>query len=102
MKAVIEGTTIAEAKKEDVVKVDGALYFPPSGLRADVFVKSPTAYSCSWRGPAQYFTVQVDGREFVDAAWSYSELSPGAVEKVGRDTTGYVAFSPVVTLVDEG
>lgn len=100
MKAVLDGTVIAEADHDDLVSIEGNWYFPPSSLRSEYFVESPTAYHCPWKGDAQYFTVQVGHNTFADGAWSYPVPMAGSVERVGRDFAGYVAFDRGVQLVD--
>ncbi|GAA1697641.1 DUF427 domain-containing protein [Microbacterium sediminicola] len=100
MKAVIDDTVIAEAPREDLVRIEGNWYFPPSSLRGDVFVESPTPYTCPWKGRCQYYSVVLDGRTHSDAAWAYPELYPGAIERVGKDFAGYVAFDRSVAVSD--
>lgn len=92
MKATIEGKVIADAADSDVISIEGNSYFPPSALTADVFSDSPTAYTCPWKGVAQYHDVSAGGSNHHDAAWSYPSPYPGASDRVGRDFSGYVAF----------
>jgi uncharacterized protein (DUF427 family) len=92
MKAVLAGTVIAEADEKDLVKIEGNWYFPPSSVAEGVLVESPTQYTCPWKGAAQYYSVVVDGTTHADHAWAYPDLYPGAVERVGRDFAGYLAF----------
>lgn len=92
--ATLNGTVIAEASDEEVVLIEGNVYFPPSAVREGVLTESPTPYTCPWKGAAQYFTVQVDGGDaYPDRAWSYPEPFETAITRVGRDFAGYVAFS---------
>ena len=100
MKAVLNGVVVAEAADEDVIRIEGNPYFPPSSLTAGAFSESPTPYTCPWKGPAQYFDVTTDGGSAPDGAWSYPDLKPSAVDRVGRDFAGYVAFSPAVTVTE--
>jgi len=92
MKAIVNGTVIAEAPESDLVQIEGNWYFPPSSLHAEFFSDSPTPYTCPWKGVCQYHTVTVGGEAFPDRAWSYPVPYPGAVERVGKDFAGYVAF----------
>ena len=100
MKATIDGVVIAEADKSELASIEGNWYFPPQSLRSDAFVTSDTGYTCPWKGAAQYFSVQVNGNTYPDAAWSYPNLLPGAVERVGKDFAGFVAFARDVTVTD--
>lgn len=100
MKAVLDGTVLAEAPEEQLARIEGNRYFPPSALTAALFTESPTAYTCSWKGAAQYWNAVIDGETVADIAWSYPDLLPGAVERVGKDFAGYVAFDRRVTFED--
>ncbi len=100
MKAVLNGTVIAEAPEEDLIKIEGNWYFPPDSVRAELLSKSPTPYNCPWKGECQYFNVS-DGIETLsDRAWSYPEPMPSSFEKVGKDYGNYVAFWKEVSVVD--
>ncbi|MEJ1154526.1 MULTISPECIES: DUF427 domain-containing protein [Microbacterium] len=100
MKAVVDGTTIAEAQQDDLAYIEGNWYFPRSSLVSEFFIESPTAYTCPWKGAAQYFDVKIGDKVVKDGAWSYSDLRPGAVERVGKDFAGFVAFDRSVTVAE--
>lgn len=101
MKAIIDGTVIADASESDLISIEGNSYFPPSSLTDDVFTDSPTPYTCPWKGVAQYHDVSVGGSRHHDAAWSYPQPYPASFDKVGQDFSGYVAFDKnQVTLTD--
>lgn len=92
MKAVWNGNVIAEADKEALIYIEGNWYFPPAGVNFDALEKSSTPYTCPWKGECQYYHVIVDGQKNADAAWSYPEPLPTAIERVHKDFSGYVAF----------
>ena len=92
MKAMINGTVIAEAPAGDVISIEGNSYFPPGSLADDVLTESATPYTCPWKGPAQYWDLRTTQGTVSDGAWSYPDLKPSAIERVGRDFSGYVAF----------
>ena len=92
MKAVVDGTVIAEAPQEDLIRIEGNWYFPPSSVVSELLEPSPTPYTCPWKGRCQYFTVAVDGKKLQDRAWTYPTLHDGAVQRVGKDFSSYVAF----------
>jgi len=100
MKAVVDGTVVAEAADEDLVKVEGNWYFPPSSVVRELLEESPTPYTCPWKGACQYFTVNVGGQSLKDRAWTYPTLYDGAAERVGKDFAGYVAFWKEVEVVE--
>lgn len=92
MKAVIGDTVIAEAPKEELISIEGNWYFPPSSVKDGLLEKSPTPYTCPWKGECQYFTVDVDGKRLQDRAWSYPNPYEGGIKRVGKDFSDYVAF----------
>jgi uncharacterized protein (DUF427 family) len=98
MRATVDGTVIAEAPDEELVRIEGNWYFPPSAVTPGALSESATAYTCPWKGAAQYWDVVTPTGTRTDGAWSYPDLKPSAVERVGRDFAGYVAFSPGVTV----
>ena len=100
MKAVVGDTVIAEAPKEDLISIEGNWYFPPSSVQARLLEKSPTPYTCPWKGECQYFTVQVDGQRLQDRAWSYPTPYSSAFDRVGKDFSDYVAFWKEVQVSD--
>ena len=98
MKATLNGAVLAEASKDDLVKIEGNWYFPPASIKEGALTESPTQYHCSWKGDAQYFHSAAAGAEKDDAAWSYPHPLDGAEERVGKDFSGYVAFDPSVEI----
>ncbi|WP_375400938.1 DUF427 domain-containing protein [uncultured Amnibacterium sp.] len=100
MKAVLGTTVLAEAPKDELISIEGNWYFPPSSVKADALQKSPTPYTCPWKGECQYFTVDVDGQRLPDRAWSYPHPYPTAFDRVGRDFTDYVAFWKEVSVTE--
>ena len=100
MKAVIGETVIAEAPEEDLIKIEGNWYFPPASVNSALLEKSPTPYTCPWKGECQYFTVTVDGKALQDRAWSYPTPYPTGIERVGKDFSNYVAFWKEVSVTE--
>lgn len=102
MKAVLAGTVIAEADQSELVSIEGNWYFPPSAVTPGVLVESPTPYTCPWKGVCQYYSVQAGGELHADRAWAYPDPYPSAIDRVGTDFYGYVAFAPDVEVVESG
>ncbi|PJJ65676.1 DUF427 domain-containing protein [Compostimonas suwonensis] len=100
MKAVLNGTVIAEAPQDELIKIEGNWYFPPSSVNSELLVESPTPYTCPWKGECQYFTVRDGDTLLQDRAWSYPTPYPTAFERVGKDFSNYVAFWKEVQVVD--
>ena len=77
-RAVWNGVVLAES--DDIVMVEGNLYFPRSSLNNEYFTDSPSRTVCPWKGLASYFDVVVDGRVNSGAAWFYGSPSPAAAD----------------------
>jgi uncharacterized protein (DUF427 family) len=100
VKAQLLGEVVAEASDEDLVWIEGRLYFPPDSVKYGALKHSPRPYTCPWKGVAQYFDVVATGSRVPAAAWSYPMPLPSAVSRVGADFSDYVAFDPA--FVDVG
>ncbi|MEO7148293.1 MAG: DUF427 domain-containing protein [Terrimesophilobacter sp.] len=92
MQAVLNGTVIARAPKEDLISIEGNWYFPPSSVKSELLEKSPTPYNCPWKGECQYFSVKDGDTVLQDRAFSYPTPYPSAFDRVGKDFSDYVAF----------
>jgi len=85
MKAIWNGELLAESG--DTVVVEGNHYFPPESIRKEFFLDSSTLSHCPWKGDASYYTLNVSGKENVDAAWYYPDPKEAA-----RSIKGRIAF----------
>jgi uncharacterized protein (DUF427 family) len=90
--ATLNGTVIAQADEADVLHIEGNVYFPPSSVKKEYLVESPTPYTCPWKGECQYFSVKNGDDLLQDRAWSYPHPYPTAFDRVGKDFSDYVAF----------
>jgi uncharacterized protein (DUF427 family) len=82
MKAIWNSTVIAES--DDTVVVEKNHYFPLSSVKAEYLVPSDTTTVCSWKGTANYYTLQVGGESNSDAVWYYAEPKAAAKQIRGR------------------
>ena len=85
MKVTFNGTVIAESDATKVV--DSYHYFPRESVDMRLLDSSPKAYTCSWKGRAEYFDLDIDGHNVRDAAWSYPHPKPAA-----QPIAGHIAF----------
>lgn len=99
--ATLNGTVIAEADEADVLHIEGNVYFPPSSVKSEYLVESPTPYTCPWKGECQYFSVKDGDTVLQDRAWSYPTPYPTAFERTGADFSNYVAFWKEVTVQEQ-
>ena len=73
MKAIWNGKIIAES--DDTVVVEGNHYFPHESIDKSIYSVSETHTTCPWKGLANYYDINVDGKTNNDAAWYYPEVS---------------------------
>lgn len=92
MKAIWNGAVIAEAPKDDLIRIESNWYFPPGAIKKEYFAPSDYHTTCVWKGEASYYDVVVDGQTNDNAAWYYPEPKDGAIPLVKKDFTDYVAF----------
>lgn len=82
MKAVWQGTVIAESS--ETIVVEGNHYFPEAAVKRTFLAPSATHTTCGWKGVASYHDVVVDGQTNKDAAWYYPTPKAEAAEVAGR------------------
>ena len=84
-KAVWESTVLAES--DDIVVVEGNKYFPPEAIHWEYFKQNGQTTTCPWKGTANYYDIEVNGKKNPAAAWYYAEPKPAASQ-----IRGHVAF----------
>ncbi len=92
MKAIWNNQVIAESPKEELIYIEGNWYFPPARVNQSFLTKSPTPYTCPWKGECQYFNVGQGDQQSQDSAFSYPNPLPGAFKMVKKDFSNYIAF----------
>ncbi len=93
IQATINGVVIAEAPQEDLIKIEGNWYFPPSSVKSEFLVESATPYTCPWKGACQYFSVKDGDTLLQDRAFSYPKPFAAAFARTdNKDFSNYVAF----------
>jgi uncharacterized protein (DUF427 family) len=93
VKAVWNGAVLAES--DTPIVVEGNYYFPPETVNRDYVRESDAHTRCYWKGVASYYTIEVEGKRNVDAAWYYPKPSPQA-----QKIAGYIAFWRGVQVVE--
>lgn len=83
--ATWNGVKIAES--DETVVVEGNHYFPPESVKKDFLRPSSTTSRCPWKGVANYYSLEVDGKTNKDAVWYYADPSTAAA-----NIKGYLAF----------
>jgi len=82
MHAIWNDKVIADS--DDTVIVEGNHYFPADSIRKEYFKASTTHTTCSWKGVASYYSIEVDGKTNTDAAWYYPDPKDAAMNIKGR------------------
>jgi len=100
VKAIWNDQVIAEAPKEALIYIERNWYFPPDSVKQEFLQKSPTPYTCPWKGVCQYFNVGKEGNISKDSAWSYPQPLESGIKRVGKDFSNYVAFWRDVQVVE--
>ncbi|MGP0072852.1 MAG: DUF427 domain-containing protein [Bryobacteraceae bacterium] len=77
-RAVWEDTVLAEG--DDVVFVEGNCYFRREDIHWQHLKPSSQTTICGWKGTANYYDVEVDGKPNPGAAWYYANPKPAAQE----------------------
>ena len=85
MQAIWNDVIIAES--DDTVIVDGNHYFPFDSIKQEYFKKTELTTVCGWKGMANYYSVDVNGKTNNDCAWYYVEPNDAAMK-----IKGMVAF----------
>lgn len=93
MKAIWNDTVIAES--DETVVIENNHYFPPSSIKEEFYTASELHSVCPWKGTANYYNLEVNGKENKDAAWYYPETSD-----LAKSIKGYVAFWRGVKVID--
>ena len=76
MKATWRGATLADS--DATVIVEGNHYFPIDSINREYFKRSDKHTTCTWKGEASYYDIQVDRTVNKDAAWYYPEPKEAA------------------------
>ncbi|MCC6148594.1 MAG: DUF427 domain-containing protein [Anaerolineaceae bacterium] len=84
-KAIWNGKIVAESA--DTIVIEKNHYFPPDSIQSRYFTKTDTHTFCPWKGEASYYSLTVNGKTNLDAAWYYPEPKEAA-----KEIKGYVAF----------
>lgn len=92
MQAIWKDAVIAEANQDELVKIEGNWYFPPTAVKQDYLKESDLHTMCVWKGTADYYDLVVDGEVNEGAAWYYPVPKEESVKLVKKDFSNYVAF----------
>ena len=84
MKKVAKWNGQVIAESDDLVNIEGNYYFPIDSVNKELLKDSKTESFCPWKGTANYYSLDVDGKENTDAVWYYDEPKDAAKAIKGR------------------
>jgi len=84
------------ATSDQTKEIEGNQYFPKNSISQEFFESTSHSTSCPWKGKASYYTINVDGKQNVNAAWYYPEPLAAASE-----IKDYIAFWKGVEIISE-
>jgi uncharacterized protein (DUF427 family) len=85
VKALWNDVVIAESNQCEIV--ENNFYFPPDAIHTKHFRPSDHHTVCPWKGRANYYHIEVNGKMNENAAWYYPDPQPAA-----KHIKNYVAF----------
>ena len=91
IKVTLGGEVVAESDNPILLFETGLrtrYYIPKIDVRTDLLRPSNSHTVCPYKGTASYYSVEIKGKLFEDAAWYYPQALPESMPIAG----GYVAF----------
>ena len=79
VKIVVGGEVVAETTRPRLLFETGLptrYYIPKVDARLDLLTPTNTTTRCPYKGKASYWTVKVNGKEFIDIVWGYPAPIP--------------------------
>ena len=93
-KATWNGETIAES--DEVIHLEGVVYFPAKSVKKSLLKKSKDTYTCPWKGLANYYNIEVKDKVNSSAAWIYHN------PEMAKRIKGWVGFWKGVKVTETG
>lgn len=72
----LNGVTVAETRRPLVLFETGLpvrYYIPREDVRMDLLEPTATTSACAYKGAASYWSARVNGKQYPDIAWAYTE-----------------------------
>lgn len=88
IKAIWNDVVLAEST--DTIIVDRRHYFKIEDVKVAYLNESEKQTTCEWKGVANYYSISVNGKNNIDAAWYYANPSEKAMDMKGRIAFSYI------------
>lgn len=76
LQVLFEGVVIADTRHSLRILETShppVYYIPPGDIRMNYLIVSTRTTFCEWKGAASYYTIHVNDKQAIDAAWSYHQ-----------------------------
>lgn len=80
LQVIFNGVAIADTQRAKRVLETShppTYYIPPEDIQLECLIQTPRSSFCEWKGQASYYTIQVGDRQVQNAAWFYTNPTPG-------------------------
>ncbi|WP_462186769.1 MULTISPECIES: DUF427 domain-containing protein [unclassified Frankia] len=82
----VDGVTVADSRRPVILFETGLpprYYFSLTDARQDLLRPSDTRTSCPYKGHAEYYSVEIDGKTYPDLVWTYRTPFPESARIAG-------------------
>jgi uncharacterized protein (DUF427 family) len=86
VRVMVGGVVVAESMKPRLLfetNLPTRYYLPKLDVRTDLLFPTLTSSVCPYKGTAEYWSVNVGGKSYVDIAWGYPSPVPEAAKIAG-------------------
>jgi len=86
IRVFVDDVLVADSSRPSILFETGLpvrYYMPKADVRMDLLIPTETVTACPYKGWANYWNINIDGKTFEDHAWSYRTPLPESIEAAG-------------------